>query len=234
MFFPLRDDTPRLRFPAVTVALIIANTLVFLYQMTLLPWEQLTFARGAGAVPWEISHFADLVGAGHPRDLVPPPFTLYTSMFVHGDVLHLAGNMWFLWLFGNKLEGYMGWLKYLVFYFIAGTVAGALQVAASPDTVIPMIGASGAIAGILGAYAMSFPRARVVCLVFLLFFVTFVTLPAAILLALWFLGQFAAAGGKQPGIAWYAHVGGFVAGLVLARLFVRPPRRLHLVYHPAT
>jgi membrane associated rhomboid family serine protease len=234
MFLPLRDDTPRVRYPGVTVALVVLNVLVYLYTITLAPWEQLAFDRAAGAVPWEIAHFADLVGHGHPRDLVPPPLTIYTSMFLHGDLFHLLGNMWFLWVFGQKLEGWMGHARYLLFYLVAGTAAAILQVAVSPQTTMPMIGASGAIAGVLGAYALTFPRARVRCLVFLLFFVTFVTLPAGVLLGLWFVGQFVSAGGASPGIAWFAHIGGFVTGLLLARLFVRPPRRWRIVYHPVS
>jgi membrane associated rhomboid family serine protease len=126
MFFPLRDDTPRVRPPVATVALIALNALVFLYQLSLAPVDQLLFARAAGAVPWEISHLRDLVGPGQPIDLVPPPLTLYTSLFLHGDLLHLLGNMWFLWLFGNKLEGFMGHLRFALFYFVAGTAAGLL------------------------------------------------------------------------------------------------------------
>jgi membrane associated rhomboid family serine protease len=236
MFLPLRDDTPRLSPPVVTIAIIATACLVFLFQETLPPDAASLLAHGAGAIPWEISHLTDLVGGGQPKDLLPPPLTLYTSLFLHGDIIHLLGNMWFFWLFGNKLESWMGHLRFLLFYFLSGTAAGLLQVASNPDGMVPMVGASGAIAGVLGAYALTFPRARVRCLVFLIFFVTFITLPSAILLGLWFLGQFLAAtrSGAEPGIAWFAHVGGFLFGIAAARLFVRPPKRLRLMYHPSS
>lgn len=231
MFLPLTDDTPRIRRPWVTLALIAACALVYVYQTMLGPEQGLRFARAAGAIPWEVSHLRDLISPSHPRNLVPPPFTIVTSLFLHGDVLHLLGNMWFLWVFGGKLEGYMRPGRFLLFYLLSGLTAAALQVVASPGSTMPMIGASGAIAGVLGAYAATFPRAQVRCLVFLLFFVTFLRLPASLLLGLWFLAQFLSAGGHTPGVAWFAHIGGFLTGLALARTFVRFPRRARVVYH---
>jgi membrane associated rhomboid family serine protease len=231
MFLPLQDDTPRLRPPVATSCLVLTSVLVFLYQLSLTPFESMQLMRAAGVVPWELRHLTDLVGHGHPRDLVPPPATIFTSLFIHGDPLHLVGNMWFLWVFGSRLEGYMGRLRYLAFYFTAGAVAAALQVAADPEATMPMIGASGAIAGVLGGYALRFPHARVRCLAFFVFFVTFVELPAALLLGVWFLAQFLSAGGGAPGVAWSAHIGGFLAGLALARLFAA--RRRRVVYHAA-
>lgn len=233
MFLPLRVETPQLRFPSATVALIALNLAVFLYEVTLTPPELLTFARAAGVVPWEVSHFHDLVGAGQPHDLVPPPFTILTSMFVHGDVVHLGGNLWFLWLFGSRLEGRVGALRFLVLYFVSGVLAAVLQVVAIPDNTMPMIGASGGIAGALGAYALCFPKQQVRCLVFVVFFVTFVSLPGSVLLGLWFMAQFVSAGGRSPGIAWYAHIGGFLLGLGLARLLLRRAPRLRIAYHPS-
>ena len=226
MFLPLRAETPQLRFPFATLGLVAASVAVFLYELTLPQWALVRFARAAGVVPWEISHFTDLVNATHPPDLVPPPLTILTSMFIHGDVLHLAGNLWFLWLFGSRLEGFVGPARLLAGYFLAGTVAALLQVWALPDNQMPMIGASGAIAGVLGAYALVFPRQEVRCLVFVIFFVTFVSLPSSLLLGLWFVGQFISAGGKSPGVAWFAHIGGFLVGMGLARLAIVPPLRL--------
>ena len=226
MFLPLRDDTPQLRPPTATTVLVLTNVLVFLYELTLGPGQLLHLARQAGVVPWEIRHMQDLVDVVQPRDLVPPPLTIYTALFIHGDWMHLFGNVWVLWLFGAKLEGRWGTARFLALYAVAGTVAAALQVAAAPESQMPMIGASGAISGVLGAYAAVFPRARVRCLVFVLFFVTFVALPAPVLLGLWFLGQFASAGGTSPGIAWFAHIGGFLTGFVAARAVVRPPWRV--------
>ncbi len=230
MFLPLRDSTPRLRYPLMTVVLIAINLAVYLYQMALPAAQALHFMQTAGLIPRALTHASEM-GLHSP---VPAPLTIYTSMFLHGSLLHLVGNMWFLWIFGHKLEGYVGRFRFLGGYLLAGTVAALLQVASAPRTSMPMIGASGAIAGVLGIYALTFPRARVQCLVFLIFFVTLVTLPASILLGLWFLGQFVAslraAHEGEPGIAWSAHVGGFLSGLLIAWLFV--PRQPRMMYHP--
>ena len=233
MLLPLRAETPQIRFPAATVGLILASVLVFVYELSLPPWALVRFARAAGVVPWEISHFTDLVDTVHPPDLVPPPFTILTSMFVHGDVLHLIGNLWFLWLFGSRLEGFVGPFRFLGWYFLCGTVAAILQVLALPDNQMPMIGASGAIAGVLGAYALTFPKQEVRCLVFVVFFVTFISLPSSLLLGLWFVGQFISAGGKSPGVAWFAHIGGFLLGMLIARLAIIAPVRLRIFHRPA-
>lgn len=226
MFLPLRAETPRLRFPTATLALVLLNFATFAYEMTLSPQGLLQLAHAGGMVPWEVAHLHDLVGAGQPRDLVPPPLTVYTSLFLHGSLLHVGGNMWFLWLFGSALEGLVGAWRFLAFYFVAGTVAAALQVVASPSSTMPVIGASGAIAGVLGAYALSFPRARVRCVVFVAVFLTEAVLPAGVLLVLWFLLQLAASGGHAAGVAWFAHTGGFLTGLAFARRYVRPPARI--------
>ena len=235
MFLPLRLDTLRLRVPSVTLALVAASLALFAYEMTLPEPALARFARAAGAVPWEIAHRVDAIDAVQPRDLVPPPLTILTSWFVHGDPLHLAGNVWFLWLFGATLEGRLGASRFLLLYVTCGLVAASLQILAAPESTVPMIGASGAIAGVLGAYARTFPRAQARCLVFVLFFVTFATLPAGVLLALWFLGQLAAASGKTPGVAWYAHIGGFVTGFLLSALLVRAwrPATARIGYSPA-
>jgi membrane associated rhomboid family serine protease len=156
-------------------------------------------------------------------------------MFVHGDVLHLAGNLWFLWVFGQRLENAMGSLRFLGFYLLSGLAAAAAQLAADPSSVIPMIGASGAIAGVLGGYARQFPRARVRTLVFLILIFVW-TLPAWWLLGVWFLGQILSAAGGGPGVAWFAHVGGFAFGFLAVRFFVprrRAPAPRPVVYYLA-
>jgi membrane associated rhomboid family serine protease len=154
--------------------------------------------------------------------------TLFTSMFMHGGWLHIAGNMLFLWVFGNNVEDRLGRVKFLLFYLLAGLIAVYTQVLIDPSSTAPTIGASGAIAGVLGAYAVLFPRARVLTLIFIIFFVTIVEIPALILLSLWFilqfipaLGQVAVKSGGGQGVAYFAHVGGFVFGLAIGAVLLR-------------
>lgn len=168
---------------------------------------------------------------GDPIDAVPWFITLFTSMFMHGGLLHLGGNMLFLWVFGNNVEDSMGRGRFLLFYLLAGLVAVYAQAFLDPSSTTPTIGASGAVAGVLGAYALLHPQARVLTLVFVIFFVTFVEIPAVVLLGIWFLLQFLPAvgqvatpdltAGESGGVAYLAHVGGFVFGLAMIRLFAR-------------
>ncbi|MEK6607014.1 MAG: rhomboid family intramembrane serine protease [Myxococcota bacterium] len=235
MFFPIRDDNPRPGTPFVVIGLIALNALVFLYQLSLGDERGELFVRAAGAIPFELTHLLDLTGwrvegrrlVAHPHALVPLPLTAVTAMFLHGGWLHLLGNMWYLWLFGDNIEDQMGIGRFAVFYLVCGLAAAALQVAVEPASTIPMIGASGAIAGVLGGYARMFPRARVHTIV-ILFFIQHLHLPAILLLGFWFLLQFVSAAGGGAGVAWYAHIGGFIAGFLLVGLFVRrsgPPTR---------
>src|SRR4051794_230913 len=171
----------------------------------------------AGAIPYEIVHHVD-VG---PRDLLPLPGSILTSMFLHGGWLHLIGNMWFLWLFGNNVEDSMGHARYLAFYLLAGIAAAAVQTYMNPSSVIPMVGASGAISGIMGAYIVLYPRVRVHMLVVLVIFVTRIVVPAYVMLGYWFLLQLlgGSAATGTGGVAFWAHVGGFLAGALLISLF---------------
>ncbi len=233
---PLYDDLPTRRFPLMTVTLIVVNVLVFVYELSLsragVGRLDLFFLR-AGFLPYEITHLADVP----PPDLVAPPFTVLTSMFVHEGWLHIAGNMLFLWIFGNNVEDAMGRFRFLVFYLLCGVAAALAQTAVRPDSTIPNIGASGAIAGVLGAYVVLYPRARVLTLVpVFIFFLPILLLPAWVVIGAWFVLQLfegvlslgAAAGG---GVAFFAHVGGFVAGLLLVGVFVRRrPRLQRIVY----
>jgi membrane associated rhomboid family serine protease len=221
VFLPLRDDNPRARFPIVTALLIAANVLVYAFlTFPLGERGQANLAAIAGAIPYEIVSGVDLA----PRDLVPPPFTILTSMFLHGGFMHLLGNMWFLWIFGDNVEESFGPVRYFFFYLVVGTVGALAQVFAMPGSTVPMIGASGAIAGALGAYVMLYPQARVATLVLIPFIWPVIQVRAWIFLGLWFLGQFLLPTGS--GVAWMAHVGGFIAGAGLARLLARrrPPR----------
>jgi membrane associated rhomboid family serine protease len=224
---PLNDENPTERAPVVTVAIIVANALFWLYEV----------ARGVtisvldyGAIPRWILHG---VAAG-PIELpdgviatlhqeVQWPLSILTAMFAHGSWMHIIGNMWFLWIFGDNLEDRMGRLRFLAFYLLCGILAAGAQIAATPDSMAPMVGASGAIAGVLGGYIVLYPTARVRSLWILIVFITTVRIPAWALLGVWFLSQFLTPVGS--GVAWVAHVGGFLAGLLLVRLFVRadPP-----------
>ncbi len=218
MFIPLKDDNPTRSFPAVTVAIIAANVAVFMYQLSLgagAAGQQLVLRLGA--IPYEITRFTDI----HPPNGVPPPFTLFSSMFLHGGVMHLVGNMLYLWIFGNNIEDILGRKRFVLFYVLCGLAAGISQVMSQPDSVVPMIGASGAVAGILGAYAVTFPGTRVLVLLFLFFFIRFLYVPAVIVLGFWFVMQILSARAFAEGVAWYAHIGGFVAGMALIRIVFR-------------
>ncbi len=216
---PLKNDVYREHFPSVTLALIVANVTVFLWQLAVGPASIQVF----GAIPSVIVR-GEYVPGG-----LPPTFTLFTSMFLHGGVLHLGGNMLFLWIFGANVEDRLGHLGYLVFYVLCGLLAGSAQVLAAPASHIPMVGASGAIAAVLGAYFLLFPTSRVLTLVFVLFFVRLIYLPAVLFLGVWFLLQLISLPeGASGGVAFAAHVGGFLAGLLLVWIFAgrRPRRRM--------
>ncbi len=222
---PLKDDVPLSRAPIVTVALITGNVVVFLWQMLVVGLP--VSVEIGGAIPYEILTLRDI----RPVDLVPPPFTLLTSMFLHGGFMHLAGNMLFLWIFGNNVEDALGRARFLLFYLAGGLVAALAQVTVSAmgadraALLVPMVGASGAIAGVLAAYMVLFPRARVLTLVPIFFFIRLIYVPAAFFIGLWFAIQLLNAflGSETSGVAFVAHVGGFVAGWALVKLM--GPRR---------
>jgi rhomboid family protein len=222
---PLKDDNPTRTVPFVTMALIAANSLVFLWELSLTPERQQQAILSLAVVPSELSRIASL----GTDALLYNGMTLVTAMFVHGSLLHLAGNMLYLWIFGNNIEDVMGHVRFAVFYLLCGLAATLTQVAANPASRAPMIGASGAIAGVLGAYLILFPTARVLTLFYLIVFVRVVPVPAVIILGVWFLLQLVSAGEIAPGgVAWFAHIGGFVAGLAFIVPFRRrrPPGRL--------
>jgi len=246
--FPLKDNIPTRRFPVLTVALIAINVVMFfVFQQAELSFGGADVDQENvieyGAIPYEITHPGEQCVPSGPeslacgesaavereagRSLAPTILTVFTSMFMHGGLLHIIGNMLFLWIFGNNIEDSMGRVKFLVFYLLGGIAALLAQTAIGPDSAIPTIGASGAVAAVLGAYALLYPRARVVTLVFIIFFVTVLELPALLVLGLWFLLQlfYGSAELTQPvaggggGVAYFAHIGGFVFGLVLIKLF---------------
>ncbi|MBI2372149.1 MAG: rhomboid family intramembrane serine protease [Deltaproteobacteria bacterium] len=217
---PLKDNIPTMRFPVVTVGLMAVNILVYLYEFLLWAEGGHRFFEGflfqMGAIPAEILGARPLV----PRGL-PVPLTLVSSMFVHASVVHVGGNMLYLWIFGNNVEDSMGRLRFLAFYLLSGLVASLLHILTDPGSTVPLVGASGAIAGVLGAYFILFPYARVLTLVFFFFLVQVVRIPAMILLGFWFLMQVLSSTTMGGGIAWYAHIGGFLAGVALAKVFAR-------------
>jgi membrane associated rhomboid family serine protease len=264
---PIRDDNPVQHFPIVTVAIIALNVLAFLlWQPTFgSETDQQTFFFCHAEIPWEVTHQTSL-GEGGPeaRKEIAEQFqesegqaaqdqrfleqhcgnkswweSIFVAMFLHGSWLHIGGNMLFLWVFGNNVEDKLGPFFYLVFYLVAGIVASLAQLLVSLNSVVPNLGASGAIAGVLGAYIVMFPRRRVLTLV-IFFFITFVYLPAYVVLGAWFVlqlfsgvGSLASRVNTGGGIAFFAHIGGFTFGALLALLFfpkerfgaLPPPRR---------
>ncbi|MEM9754945.1 MAG: rhomboid family intramembrane serine protease [Pseudomonadota bacterium] len=206
--FPIRDHNASMRVPFVTWALIAANVVIFLLyfpQLSARPAALFEFYDTWALRPMDVSNGEDL-------------HTLVTSMFLHGGWLHLAGNMLFLWIFGDNIEDLLGHVGYLLFYLASGVAAAAGQWIADPNSTIPVVGASGAIAGVMGAYLLMFPRARVDILVFLLFFIRVFTIPAWVVLGLWFALQIVSAFATDPnmgGVAYWAHAIGFIAGFLL-------------------
>lgn len=230
--FPLRDSIPSLRRPLVNVALIACCAVVFLFELSLGARLEM-FLRSWAFTPVRLFQPSAFdVGLGYNLG------TMLFSMFLHGGWLHLIGNMWFLWVFGDNVEDALGHIPYLVFYVACGAAASLGQALIAPHSTIPMVGASGAIAGVLGAYLVWFPWSRVKTLIFLGVFVTVTEFPAPIFLVLWFVVQFfsgtlslATAGAAAGGVAWFAHVGGFAAGVVIAAR-LRRSRRVRIAARP--
>jgi membrane associated rhomboid family serine protease len=205
---PLRSSEPHYTRPSVTLAIIAVNVAVFLFQLSLPGYSQNRFIMQYGLVPDRFHYSAIL-----------------TSMFIHGGFLHIAGNMWFLWIFGRGVEDLVGHARYALLYFACGIAGALLFVLLNSNSTIPTVGASGAIAGVMGAYLIKFPRAHIVTLVFIVIFITTIDIPAFFLLLYWFAIQFFSGVGSvgysqtsQGGVAWFAHVGGFVAGMLLVML----------------
>jgi len=219
MFLPLRDENPTSRIAVITIFIIALNCLLFLYQV-FSPQGPDYYAQKMGAIPYEITHFKTL--AHIPR--LSPPLTLLASMFLHGSLFHLLGNMLFLWIFGNNVEDFLGPFRFILFYLLSGLGAGFTHIIFNPNSPVPMIGASGAIAGVLGAYFILYPRARVLTLIFLFVFIRVVPIPAAYVLGFWFLMQVLNVG-LGGGVAWFAHIGGFLIGIALIKVFFRRKKR---------
>jgi len=210
---PLRDTQPSYTKPVVTVLIIAVNVLAFFYELSLGSYWRDQLVRMYGMVPDRLV-----------------PLSLVTSMFLHGGWMHIIGNMWFLWIFGDNVEDSLGHWKFLLFYLLCGIAAGLSQEVLYPNSTAPTIGASGAIAGVMGAYLVKFPHSRITTLVFVFFFLTTFELPAIVVLGYWFVIQLFSGFGSvahshlsEGGVAWFAHIGGFLAGILL--IYTLPTRR---------
>lgn len=230
--FPLRDNVPAHRPPVMTIAIIAVNTLVFLFQLSLGPEATQTLFYHYGLVPARLTNPVWAAQLGMGFSLVP----FLTTQFLHGGLLHLVGNMWMLWIFGDNVEDRLGSGRYLGFYLGCGGAAGLLHFLTNWSSTVPAVGASGAIAGVLGAYFLLHPHARVLTLVPVFFYPLFIEIPAAVFLGLWFLMQLFSGAlsllGPGGGIAWWAHIGGFLAGMLWLQQFVRRHPQYRHVHFP--
>ena len=218
--FPIWDDVPTKKFPLITIILIVINSIVYLYQMSL--GERFNeFIYSMGLLPFEITHNIDIFPPG------PSPIylTIFFSMFMHGSIVHLLGNMLFLWIFGNNVEDYLGRKRFIIFYLFCGTIAAFTQIFFNSDSIVPMVGASGAIAGVLGAYLLLYPQAKVTTIIIFGFFIRLIKIPAVVVLSFWIVYQFLygisslAVKSGEGGVAWFAHIGGFISGIIIIKLY---------------
>ena len=211
---PIYDDNPALGKPLLVITIITLCIIIWFWQSGLGYQGNNTVIINFGLTP-KVFLAEPLLSF----------FTLFTSMFMHGGFMHLAGNMLYLWIFGDNIEGALGHFRFILFYFLCGIAAAFTQILSAPDSAIPMIGASGAVSGVLGAYLIFYPHARIRTFVFLGIFITFLRLPAVLLLGFWILGQVISAfisNPGSPGVAWFAHLGGFFTGMLLAPLLKKP------------
>jgi membrane associated rhomboid family serine protease len=218
---PYKDDNPTRRPPVVTLAIIALNVLVFIMELA---GNMQAMAFNYGAIPKAML----TLQSNQP---ISPVLTVFTAMFLHGGFLHIGGNMLYFWIFGNNIEDKLGHGRFLVFYLLSGVVAAYSNALVDPTSTVPMIGASGAIAGILGAYILLFPRAQVYTVIILIFFIQIVRLPSLIVIGFWIIIQvingLMASGvtGQHAGVAWFAHIGGFLFGLGMIKVFLKTRRR---------
>ena len=224
---PIRDTIPRRHFPFAVFALIAINVFVFIREISLPQDLTEQFIYLFGLVPARFTHVDWAAQIGFPRTYLP----FLTTMFLHGGWLHIIGNMWVLWIFGDNVEDRMGSLRFLGFYLLCGIAAGLVHVLTNRNSTVPAVGASGAIAGVMAAYFVLFPHARIVAMFPILFYPVFFQVPAFIYLGFWFLTQFfsgtlaVATHREVGGIAWWAHIGGFGAGILTFWIFLRPRER---------
>ncbi len=227
MFFPFKDDNPSLTFPYVTLALIILNTTVFFITVAGGPADFQYAVINYGLIPVELIHMTNL----YISPAVHPFFNLFTSMFLHANLAHLVGNMWYLWIFGDNVEDFLGHFNFLLFYLAGGVAAALIHTIFNPASTMPVIGASGAISAVLGAYLLLYPTARVYVLFFFIFIIRIFTMPAAILIGFWIFFQIIngitslGIGQQMGGVAWFAHIGGFFYGLYLIKFVLKSRMR---------
>jgi len=228
--FPIRDTIPRRHFPYSVFALIAVNLFVFIRELSLPADATEQFLYLFGLVPARFTNLDWAASIGFPRTYLP----FLSTMFLHGGWLHIIGNMWVLWIFGDNVEDRMGPIRFLLFYFLCGIAAGVVHVVTNRTSTVPAVGASGAIAGVMAAYFALFPRARIVAMFPILFYPVFFQVPAWVYLGFWFLTQFfsgtlaIATHREVGGIAWWAHIGGFAAGLATFWIFLRREPRAAL------
>ncbi len=221
---PIRDTIPRQHFPFAVWALVAVNVYVFIRELALPPDSTEQFIYLFGLVPARFTQPGWAARVGFPHTYWP----FFSTMFLHGGWLHIIGNMWVLWIFGDNVEDRMGPVRFLIFYLLCGLAAGVVHVLTNPGSRVPAVGASGAIAGVMAAYFVLFPRARIVAMFPILFYPVFFQVPAFLYLGFWFLTQFfsgtlaIATHREVSGIAWWAHIGGFGAGILTFALFLRP------------
>lgn len=214
--FPLKDSIPSSKFPFVNWVIILLNVFIFIKMMNLSAYQENMVIFQYGLIPKKLFVHNSMLS------LADRYFPIISSMFMHGGLFHILGNMYFLFIFGDNVEDKLGHVRYLVMYLLFGVAAALSQIVMFPDSVMPMVGASGAVAGVMGAYLVFFPRAKVKTLIIIIIFITIVDIPAFIFLLLWFFFQFISGTGGAPGqIAWWAHIGGFIAGLVYAMYYLR-------------
>jgi len=224
---PFRDNIPSRTFPIINILLIVLNVLVFLFELSLSPRALNGLIASFGVVPAYVYAWPRL---HDPLASLVVPF--FSSMFLHGGWLHLIGNMWYLWIFGDNVEDRLGHFRYLIFYLLCGLGAGVVQTVLSGNTRVPSIGASGAIAGVLGAYVILYPFAKVLTLIPIFIFLQVIEVPAILVLGLWFVMQFfygtaslaVSSSANTGGVAWWAHVGGFIIGMILLAIMAPRPR----------
>ena len=223
MFIPLKDENPTSRFPIVTVLFIALNVVIFVLQL-ISPEGLQFYVYKMGTIPYEITHFKSLpLVVGNTTEQIQrlaPALTLVVSMFLHGGFFHLLFNMLYLWIFGNNVEDFLGPFRFILFYLVSGVGASLTHIVFNTNSKVPMIGASGAIAGVLGAYLILYPKARVMTLIFFFFIIRIVPIPAAFVLGIWFFMQVMNVG-LGGGVAWFAHIGGFLIGIGLIKLITR-------------
>jgi membrane associated rhomboid family serine protease len=224
--FPIRDDVPSRSFPVVTVGLIVVNAIIFLAELAMGARGLRAAVMNYGFVPQYVGAYA----AGGDISAARALFPFVSAIFLHGGFLHLIGNMWYLWIFGDNVEDRLGHVRFLIFYVLCGILGNVAHYLFNSGSPIPTIGASGAVAGVLGVYLVSYPRARIVVLIFLAFFVHFIELPALIVLGFWLILQFISGAfsivmsSATGGVAWWAHIGGFLGGILIFKLFRPRPR----------